>query len=100
MTIVKEIDVLSLKQLENIEIIDVREADEFTRGHILGARNIPLAGILMNTDIFLDKEKKYFLICESGTRSSYVCSMLEKQGYHVVNISGGMIAYRLLEKKR
>lgn len=32
-----------LLQTEKIELIDVREVDEFANGHVAGARNLPLS---------------------------------------------------------
>ena len=32
-------------------------------------------------------------MCQSGRRSSGACKTLEKQGFKVINVSGGMGAY-------
>ena len=62
------IDIHKFKELlgkERINLIDVREEDEF---------------------MF------YYVICHSGARSANACAFLASQGYHVVNVEGGMAA--------
>lgn len=43
-------------------IIDVREKDEFARGHIPGAKNIPLGEL----DQYQGKKTKVYVVCQSG----------------------------------
>lgn len=95
----KSISVEELLKLDtnNITIIDVREIDEFQSGHINGVTNIPAAGLFYNPDKFLDIHNHYYLICESGGRSSAVCNQLTELGYNVTNVSGGMSMFRLLK---
>ena len=47
-------------------LVDVREADEFASGHILGAENAPLSTINQTK---LPKDAPLFLYCLRGTRS-------------------------------
>ena len=51
-----------LLQTEKIELIDVREVDEFANGHVAGARNLPLSGLAENY-LSLDKMISYHVIC-------------------------------------
>lgn len=71
-----------------LPIIDVREADEYARGHVPGAKSMPLSSL---GDDFakLDKNTDYFVICQSGSRSSMACQFLASQGYNVTNVMGG-----------
>lgn len=78
---------------ENLNIIDVREADEFAAGHIPGAVSMPLSGLEQEFEP-LKKDKEYHVICLSGGRSSMACDFLGNQGYDVVNVMGGMSAWR------
>ncbi|MBE6024984.1 MAG: rhodanese-like domain-containing protein [Cellulosilyticum sp.] len=39
------------------------------------------------------KNKKSYLMCQSGMRSNRVVSALKKAGYQVINVSGGMGVY-------
>jgi rhodanese-related sulfurtransferase len=41
----------------------------------------------------LDKNKEYILVCRSGGRSGRAAELLEKHGYCVVNMNGGMLAW-------
>ena len=39
------------------------------------------------------KDKEYYIVCQSGGRSSMVCSELTNKGYDVVNVAGGVGSY-------
>lgn len=92
---VNSIDVNDLEELfDKINLIDIREPYEYKRGHLPGAKNIPMAVILSEGDKYLDKAKEYYIICQSGARSSSACSVLKSKGFNVVNVSGGTGRYR------
>lgn len=76
-----------------ISLIDVREPYEYEAGNIKTAKNIPMAKLLGDTDKYLDKQKTYYIMCQSGARSSRTSRMLANKGYHVINVSGGMGSY-------
>lgn len=69
-------------------LLDVRESQEFQGGHIPGAVNVPVRKLL-NYQVPKNKETIY-VICQSGMRSKQGAKILEKKGYPVVNIRGGM----------
>jgi rhodanese-related sulfurtransferase len=73
-------------------IIDVRETDEVAQGKIHGAVNIPLSLVEFRMNE-LDKSKEYIMVCRSGGRSGRACQFLESQGYNVINMNGGMLAW-------
>ena len=56
-------------------------------------KNIEMNDVVSDTEMFLDKDKTYYILCQSGNRSSMVCNNLSKRGYNVINIAGGMNAY-------
>lgn len=69
-------------------IIDVREPDEFRKGHVDRAINIPPATLLNDTNALQDvpKDAEIILYCVSGSRSNTAKNILEKRGYtNVVN---------------
>lgn len=71
------------------QLIDVREPQEFKRGHILGARNIPLTQLKQRL-IELRKDKPVYLYCQSGSRSARAAQLLHKHGYEDINqLKGG-----------
>lgn len=81
-----------LKQHKEISIIDVRETEEVKAGKIPGAVNIPL-GLLEFRLQDIDKSKEHILVCRSGNRSGMAASLLESQGFNVINMDGGMLEW-------
>lgn len=70
-------------------LLDVRTEDEFRRGHIGGARNIPVSKIDNAVNLLHDKSAPIFVYCETGARSRQAVSKLKKMGYtNVCNIGG------------
>jgi rhodanese-related sulfurtransferase len=79
----------------SLELLDVRTPREYQfDGHIEGSRLVPLPSLLQRT-AELPKDKTIVCICRSGNRSYTACEMLAAQGYDVVNLSGGMIGWRM-----
>jgi len=69
-------------------IIDVREPEEFARGHVDGAINIPPSEIMAGSDKLSDvpKDSELILYCVSGSRSNVSKHLLETQGFtNVIN---------------
>ncbi|MDN4525292.1 rhodanese-like domain-containing protein [Fictibacillus fluitans] len=62
------------------QLIDVREPDEFKKGHILGARNIPLTQ-MKQRKMEIRPDKPVYLYCESGMRSARAAQFLRKNKY-------------------
>lgn len=87
----KEVEAL-LNKGERLNIIDVRETDEVAAGKIPGAINIPL-GLVEFRMHELDKSKEYIMVCRSGGRSERASQFLEGQGFKVINMAGGMLAW-------
>ena len=77
---------------KTLNLIDVREADEFASGHLPGAINLPLSDFLERYEE-LDKDNPYYIICRSGARSAQACAFLEEEGYDVTNVAGGTSAW-------
>ena len=74
---------------EKLTIIDVREIHEYAAGHIPSAENFPLS--TLGSDFSkLDKDQKYYVICQAGGRSAKAYDFLDAQGFNVINIEGGM----------
>jgi rhodanese-related sulfurtransferase len=86
---VNEID----DMIKEINLIDIREPYEYAHGRIKSAKNIPMSQLLTDPSKHLDKSKKYYIICQSGGRSSGVTASLTRAGYDVVNVQGGMGNY-------
>lgn len=80
-------------KLGKIDLIDIRENYEFKGGHIPTAKNIPMGTILNEAEKYLNKNKEYHIVCQSGARSSRTCKELSDKGFKVVNVSGGTGSY-------
>lgn len=90
----KQINVNELDDLiGKVELIDIREKSEFAEGSIKSAVNIPMGDLLNSPEKYLDKDKTYYILCRSGGRSANTVGMLDKQGYQVVDVAGGVMNY-------
>ncbi len=67
----------------NTVFIDVREPEEFARGHVQDAINIPPAEIMSGADKLKDvpKDTPLVLYCISGSRSNVSKGFLQAQGF-------------------
>lgn len=76
-------------------VLDVREADEWSKGHIPNARHIALGQLATRLgDLDKLKEKPIIVCCASGNRSSSACAMLRKAGFQrVYSLAGGIGAW-------
>jgi rhodanese-related sulfurtransferase len=78
----------------DVLLIDVREADEWRRGHAPGATHIPLAQLSARLST-LPRDRDILLICRSGNRSSVAQDLLTRAGFErAINVQGGMIAWQ------
>jgi rhodanese-related sulfurtransferase len=81
---------------EKLNIIDVREPDEYAEFNI-GAQHIPLGRILgMQVDELEDyKDEELIVHCKGGSRSAQACLFLETMGYsNCRSVTGGISAWR------
>lgn len=77
---------------DSVVLLDVREDDEWQRGHAPDARHIPMGDVPARLDD-LDREAELYVVCHAGGRSQRVAQYLVAQGYQAVNVSGGMLAW-------
>lgn len=73
-------------------LLDVRENDEWRRGHAAGARHIPMGEVPARVNE-IDRQATLYVICKVGGRSQKVAEFLVGHGYEAVNVSGGMLAW-------
>jgi rhodanese-related sulfurtransferase len=81
---------------EKINLIDVREPDEYAEYNI-GAKLVPLGKIQsMQIDEIEDlKDEEVIVHCRSGKRSLTACMFLETMGFsNTVNVEGGVLAWK------
>jgi rhodanese-related sulfurtransferase len=73
-------------------LLDVREAAEWTAGHVQSARHVPL-GQLVDRVQELPKTT-VITVCRSGHRSASAATFLARNGFEVMNLRGGMRAWQ------
>jgi rhodanese-related sulfurtransferase len=80
----------------NTVVIDVRELDEFNKGHIDSAINLPLSKIKEQISSFdAYKNNQVLIVCQDGTRSATTGKIITKAGHKdVFVITGGMQSWQ------
>lgn len=81
---------------ENALVIDIRENKEFTDGHIINSRHIPMNTVQQHiSKLASHKNKPVIVSCRTGARSSTVCGWLRKHGFeNVSSLKGGIMAWQ------
>ena len=85
-----------LAQGEKLNILDVREPDEYAAFNI-GAKHIPLGQVqsMQIDDLEAWKEQEVIVHCRSGKRSATACLFLDSLGFsNTKNLEGGMLAWQ------
>lgn len=102
---VPQMDVHTLKHrlsVNGLQVLDVRESDEWDEGHIEGAHLMSYTSLVPQLDIpaqidqlDLTKDQHIAITCATGMRSSTAVSVLAREGYkHLYNVTGGMEAWK------
>lgn len=90
----KNINVNELEEImDKINLIDIREKDEYALKSLKHTKNIPMHELLDNYEEYLNRDEEYYLICETGRRSFITALELSEAGYKVINVSGGTSGY-------
>jgi rhodanese-related sulfurtransferase len=78
----------------NPQVVDLRNAEEFAKGSLPNARNIPAAKVAERAGE-LKKDKPVLLVCATGTSAGRTAALLRAQGYvDVYVLGGGLAAWR------
>ncbi len=73
---------------EKLTIVDIRKEEDYSRGSMEGAVNIP-SDHAHRAEELLDREKEICVLCYTGERSMEFVEFLEEKGFSVWNIDGG-----------
>jgi rhodanese-related sulfurtransferase len=75
-------------------IISVRKAEDYAKGHIPGAVNIPFGDIAKNGTLnALPRDRKIVVYCYTGHSGSQATAILGSLGFDVVNLLHGMSSW-------
>lgn len=81
-----------LHQNPQIAIVDVREHDEFIKGHLPNAIFLPRGFLELRIESTIpDRDQKVYLYCGGGNRSALAARSLQEMGYkRVASLKGGL----------
>ena len=79
----------------SVVVLDARTQSEYDEGHIAHAVLIDVKtdSFMMAARDLLPKDKTIAVYCRSGRRSAMAADMLTDEGYTVVNLDGGIMAW-------
>ncbi|MBA3661647.1 MAG: rhodanese-like domain-containing protein [Gammaproteobacteria bacterium] len=80
---------------QQAQVIDVRSAENFRKGHIINAQNIMPQDFEKNAKkLARFKSNPFIIVCGLGKASQKVAASLKKQGYNAFSLAGGMRAWQ------
>lgn len=77
------------------QIVDVRTAEEFKRGHLPKAINLNVKDSEQLSKI--DKSRPVYVYCQVGGRSAAAAQFLKEKGYNVFDLEKGILGWRAAE---
>src|SRR5581483_5275238 len=87
-------DATLMMNRQDAVVLDLRGADEFGKGHVINARNVPLAQLEGRAGELQRYKSKPVIVCEDGVRASGAAA-LRKMGFgQVYTLSGGVAAWQ------
>ncbi|MDB5818544.1 MAG: sulfurtransferase [Rhizobacter sp.] len=80
---------------ERAVVVDISDAPEFAAGHVVNAKNLPLATLETAKGLPSNKALPIVVVCASGARAPKAVAILVKLGYaNARAMSGGLAAWR------
>jgi molybdopterin/thiamine biosynthesis adenylyltransferase/rhodanese-related sulfurtransferase len=95
-TEISEVDARGAQAIDDAAWIDVRELDEWTEGHIPGARHVPRGYLESRIETAVpDKSTQVVIYCAAGNRSAFAAKTLTELGYTSVHsLAGGITDWK------
>ena len=91
-------DISSLREREDVILLDTRTPFEYMRKAADGFINIPLDDLRERIGE-LDKTKKIYVMCQSGLRSYLATRILMQNGFEAYNFAGGFRLYSSIKNE-
>jgi len=91
-------DIPSLRERKDVILLDTRTPFEYMRGHADGFINIPLDDLRERLGE-LKKDKKIYVMCQSGLRSYLATRILMQNGFDAYNFAGGFRLYSSIKNE-
>lgn len=87
--------VQDVKNLKDIQLLDVRSEEEVALGTIEGSKNINVDDLRQNLDK-IDFDKDIYIFCQVGLRGYLAARILQNKGFKkkIFNLSGGYKLYK------
>lgn len=89
----------NIQRRENAEIIDIRSAKDYRKGHVAGAVHLS-PDEMDDFEGRFQKNRFYILYCEYGGSSMQYARDLGRKGYRVGTVVGGWNAIRKYQDRR
>ncbi len=91
-------DIPALRERDDVILLDTRTPFEYMRGAADGFINIPLDDLRARLGE-LDKDKKIYVMCQSGLRSYLATRILTQHGFNAYNFAGGFRLYSSIKSE-
>ena len=91
-------EIPSLRQRDDVILLDTRTPNEYARGCAKGFINIPLDSLRERLSE-LDTSKKIYVMCQSGLRSYLSTRILVQNGFDAYNFVGGYRLYASIKNE-
>jgi len=74
---------------EDFYLLSVRSAEDYAKGHIVGASNVPFGKEQMDNLVGIPKNKKVVVYCYTGQTAGQTVAAMRLMGYDAVSLNGG-----------
>lgn len=84
-----------LQEMDDVVLLSLQTAEDYAKGHIPGAINIPGPDFFAgdNRLLRLPRDKKIIVTCYTGHHSSLATTMLNQMGYEAYTLSWGVAGW-------